>query len=815
MKNIKLTKWSLTYKNKKIPASVPGDITIDLFNAGLISDPYVAENYKKSEWVGHTDFIYQCDFEVTAAMLKTDCVNVVFKGIDLFADIFINDKKIGKTKNAFLKYSFPIKKYLKAGKNKIEVKMSSTLNAMDKIDTTGYSAIFNLPRIFVRKPQCHFGWDWAPKICAYGLIDDVYLEFKNKYQINDVNVIADDKGNTIFKVELNFDHKDLFGPNYEVLKKGEPAKDDKVVYYISKEPFGNDYEKYEVPMMGKKNYLAIKRKAKLWWPNGYGEQPLYNYIVELSRDGKVVDRKEGRFAYRSVEIKEEPKDNNIIGLDFYINGKKIFLKGSNWIPPECFTGVMKDSKYRQLIELAKDMNANILRVWGGGAYEKDVFFDICDELGILVWQDVTLACADVPEENVEFKENLLEEVEYQVKRLRNHPSLIYWCGGNEKTGSCGNCATHGDFLVNCILYGVIKNLDPTRPYHKQSPYSYTDIGNDTSTGDSHYNCFENAAIEGFENYREHVASRVVPFIGESAAMGPSSVETLKKIFPKEKLWPINDMWADRFMSNPYCALPEDFAKREMKYATKLFGEVNCLEDFVMKAMCAQAEGLRAEAEYSRAHEKTCGAFLNWMFNDIWPSGTWSVLDYYLEPKHAYYQLRKSFAPILVSFYQDNKKMTHLFVNNQTLNTFQTTITYGVKTYDGKVIFKNKAKAAASLNKNFDAILKVNEIPENCYLFAKYLKDGKEETVIYSPNMYRNIKAKNDFTYEVERKSDYHIYLKIHANEFTKSLFIHFKNNFKYLYSDNYLDLEKGQFAIVEIKSNAKINEDQILIDTLK
>ena len=241
---------------------------------------------------------------------------------------------------------------VKVGENELRVEMKSTLNTMDTYDCKDYSSIFNVPRIFVRKPQCHFGWDWAPKICAYGIIDEVSIEYKNRFEIINNKVVADAKGNLRFETLLNYDNKDLKGPKDEVLKKGEPMKDDKLVYYVSKTPFGSDYERYEIAMMGRKNYLAIKNeKPELWWPNGYGKQPLYNYKIELVRDGVVQDAYQGRFAFRSVEVLEESLENNLVGMDFYINGKKIFLKGSNWVPPECFTGVMSDQKYKDLIKI--------------------------------------------------------------------------------------------------------------------------------------------------------------------------------------------------------------------------------------------------------------------------------------------------------------------------------------------------------------------------------------------------------------------------------------------------------------------------------
>lgn len=795
-----LKNWNLTLKGRKVPAEVPGDVMIDAYKAGMIEDPYIRENYKDAAWIGREDFVYETLFDVSEEAFAKGSQTLVFKGIDLFADIYLNGVLLGSTKNAFLEYRFDAKASLKQKSNVLRVFMHSTLNEADKIDTAGYSATFNLPRIFLRKPQCHFGWDWAPKICAYGIIDDVTLESAETYQISDVHIKADDQGRLNFFVETNYSNNDLLAPDGSIIKKGAEKDDDRLVFEISKTPFKEDFFKAEIALSGKKNFYGTRLESfKKWWPTGYGEQPLYPYRVSLFRGGKKLDERKGYFAFRKVELLEESKGDGLLGMDMLINGKKIFLKGSNWVPPECFSGTMKDEKYVKLIRLAKKMNLNILRVWGGGAYEKDIFFELCDKEGILVWQDICFACADIPDDHPDFVSNVVEEVTYQVKRLRNHPSLVYWCGGNEKTGCYGNLISHGDFLVNCILYGVVYSLDDTRPYRRQSPHSYNDIGNDWHSGDSHHNCLEPALERGMKDYRAQNAEKLVPFISECAALGPSSYETLHKIFGDEHMWPMDEMWNDRFMENPYAAVCLDFPHRELFYATELYGKPSGVKDFIKKAMLAHAEALTTEAEYSRAHRDVCGAFLNWMFNDIWPSGTWALLDYYLEPKEAYYALSRSYAPRLVSFYQDKEGATHLFVDNSTSEEDEATIVYGAKRIDGAALFEKEMKAKLSPSKLCDLTLPKLDLGLDVYLYA-YSKDGKYKKTLYSPFNWRGAEFENKFDYRLEIEDDRHAKLIVSAKSFVKSLFIRFPENCGYVYSDNYLNLEAGDEAIVSIES---------------
>lgn len=793
--------WTLVGRKWQIPASVPGDITIEFYKAGIVSDPYIQENYKDSEWVGREDFTYQTRFDLTKEELSKPCHELVFESVDLYSEIYLNGELLGKTENAFLEYRFDVSKIVLPKGNVLEVKMSSTLNAMDKFDTTGYFVIFNQARIFLRKPQCHFGWDWAPKICAYGIAGNVYFESKEPYQIADVSYKSDDRGHLSFFFETNYSTKAVVDPDGNVLKPGVPKENDRFLVKLSKSPYKEDYETYEVPSMGKKTFFAVNfENFEKWWPSGYGAQPLYNYVIELYRGERKIDEKKGVFAFRTVSVLEEGKSNGTLGFDFLINGKKIFLKGSNWVPPECFTGTMTDEKYRDMIALARDMNVNILRVWGGGSYEKDIFYDLCDRYGIMVWQDICLACADIPEDDKAFVANLLKEVEFQVKRLRNHPSLIYWCGGNEKTGTYGNLITHGDFLVNCLLYGVIYNLDDSRPYRRQSPHSHTDVGNDWTSGDTHHGSLEPALQRGMKDYRAQVAEKIVPFTSECAVLGPSSEETMAKIFGKDHLWPMDEMWKDRLMDNPYAAVLMDFPHRELYYAESLYGKVEGFSDFIKKGMLAHAEAIRVESDFVRAHRSVCGAFLNWMYDDIWPSGTWAIVDYYLEPKEAYYALRRSYAPHLASFYQDERGFTHFFFDNSTLTPFNGTIKVGARKLDGSLSFEEEITVKDALEKVYDVALKKKDFAPDEYLFATYMENGKETKTLYSPSMWSNLFYENRFHYELQIESKTKAKLIVCADSFVKSLYIHFKENNKYLFSDNYLDMEKGDVREIEIVS---------------
>ena len=811
MERVNVQNWQLEYNGKKIPAQVPGDITIDLFNAGIIQNPYYGMNYVENTWVARTDFTYETKLNITEEIFNQPSIEIIFDGIDVYSDIYVNGKLIGSTENMFLQYRFDIKKYLTIGENTLNVCMRATLNIMDTLDTTGYVGVFNVKRLLVRKAQCHFGWDWAPKICAYGIWQNVYLEYGSKCKMDSVYAVPDDEGNITFVTELNYNiHASYEVDGSEVEGSYVKTENDTLHYYVSKTPFGDDYEKKSFPVSGKKNLACFSVKdAQLWWPVGYGDQPLYNYKVELERGGQIVDTQSGRIGFRTVKLVEQPKGDQFVGYEIHINGKLIFAKGANWVPIECFTGVVEDEKYDRLTDLAVQSNCNMLRVWGGGFYEKDVFFDLCDEKGILVWQDVMLACGDIPEDNPAWVSNILSEVEYQVKRLRNHASLVYWCGGNEKTGAYGRCITKGDFFVNVLLRGTILNLDRTRPYATQSPCSYTDVGNDIQSGECHYCHFESFLRRSLREYRQMVTKGRVPFISEAGFMGPNTVEANKRIYPEDKLWPMNELWNDRLMMNPYSPIPTTFAEKQMQYAGK-YGEVKNLEDFTAKAMLMHAEGIHLEAEFARIGKELTSGWMTWMFSDIWPSGTWSVTDYWCEPKQAFYQMKRSLRPRLVTFAQNKEGITELCVVNDTCKPFATTIRFGLKTIQGETIWADSVDVNID-EEVFRKAVDVDNQRAGVYLFAEYEDEGEMVKTLYSPILWSEVAFESDYDVGVKKISEKEAQITIMAKVFAKSVFISFQDNYKYTFSDNYLDIEAGDSVTITVTADEAIDFDTMVI----
>ena len=782
--------WKLNFQDKTIAAAVPGDITLDIYNAGLIENPYFGINHRGQRWITESDFVYENIFDVSADILGSDEVLLEFDGIDTFADIYLNGKHLGYTDNMFYKFTYSVKDILKQKGNELKVKMYSVFKKMDEIDDRGFFGVFNVKRLFIRKAQCHFGWDWAPDMPGYGIWGDVRIKGVNKFRIEDTRYKAYNDGTLTIFTHLNF---------YPTRQKSG-AIEGKLRYTVSLTPDKDGEVKIlETPLDYKNNFINLKiDNPELWWPSGLGAQPLYNYKVELIVGDKVVDEITCRYAFRTVELIEAPQGERSMGYKIRINGRETFIKGSNWVPIECFTGAVRDEKYENVIQKAVDANMNMLRVWGGGIYEKDIFYDLCDEKGIMVWQDLAFACSDIPDDDEKFTQNVRREVEYQVKRLRNHPSLVYWCGGNEKTGTYGLGIIHGDYFVDVILRGLVLNLDDTRPFSRQSPCSLTDVGNDKTSGESHAGSFELALEKGIENYAELVSKTDVSFISENAIMGPTTVESLRKIFPENKLWPINEYWDDRLMDNPYAAIRMSFAKREEYYADTLYGKSDNVEQFVAKAMTVHAEAIRTELEFARANKATCGGYMNWMYSEIWPSSTWAIIDYFCEPKQAYYQMKRSNAPILFTFVLRADGKTHLVIINDTTKKVFGNLTYGVKSLDGEVLCAYPLAFSVEDNGIFDIETPLTADRENSYFFIDADAAEQKFTRAYSQKMWRDCSfKKGGYTYTVE-KEEGGLKVTISATTFVKGLTLSIPDNYKYAYTDNYFDLEAGEQKTVLI-----------------
>lgn len=799
MKKLKLNNWTL--RGDKIalfPVCVPGDVTDELYKAGLIEDPLFGQNAENTKWIAEKDWTYESVFDVPQEILSKERIRLCFDGIDTLSEISLNGVKLGETDNMFLRYAFDVRSLLKSEGNVLTVKiLSATKYIREKNDGGNYRALFTQDRIWIRKAQCHWGWDWAPNLPGIGIWLPVYIEADDGQIIDNVKVDTYLTGDVRFAVTLHNKGSHLFqNENKEFtlrLMVGDIQK--------------------EVPVSATIEILNVKiEKPKLWFPSGYGEQNLYGYTVELLKNGEVVSVKKGKFGIREIKLDESPIGDNRSAFALIVNGRKIFAKGSNWVPCSPMTGTIEKETYRKLLTAAKESNFNILRVWGGGIYEKEEFYELCDELGIMVWQDFMFACSAVPAMLEGIEENFLREAEYQIKRLRNHPSIALWCGGNEYMPHiAGKYYETGNYLVRVILRGLCSELDRGRIYIHNSPYGLDDDEWRLMTGDGHVSCMDEAINRNdFDGYRKYIAHNPTQFASESAHLGPTRLRSLRKFIPEEEIRAIGgETWEYHFVKNPYAPSGETFLLKEKKYAEGFFGKFDCVEDFVKKAMLAHAELLTSEIEFARSNSN-CRGFMNWMYNDIWGCGTWSVIDCYFEKKPAMYAMKRAFAPVYICFTQDNDG-TYINLLNDTEEIVSGKVVCRAKTLDGELV----AEASGTLRAEKDGGDRfLMDLKGGDYWTAEVsLKNGKQLKTIYFPSLWKDKNFESELQYEIIKLSEKECEIKIKADKFARTVFIDTSDNVGVEYSDNFFDMEKGDEITVTIKSERPLCAEDVTVKT--
>ena len=566
-----------------------------------------------------------------------------------------------------------------------------------------------------------------------------------------------------------------------------------------------------------KMLLSITRcPPRLWWTHDLGDPFLYDFKVTLRKGKEVLDVKEERVGIRSLTLDQspDPEERGRALFRFVLNGVPIFAKGANWIPADSFVGAIPDDQYQRLLSMARDANMNMLRVWGGGIYEHDIFYGICDQLGILIWQDFMFACAMYPENDQSFIANVEAEARYQVRRLRSHPALALWCGNNENewlhdrnNPDHPEQAVPGALYYDQILPAAVKELDGCTPYWISSPYGGNDY-NSMEDGDRHNwwvwhggppRRFGDPVItdrspEGV-SYR-HYAEDSGRFISEFGMHAAPVFETLRRVIPEDQRYHHSPAMDHHNKDNP-----KNKGDNLMQTVTGLPAN---LDEYIDFSMIAQAEGLKFGIEHFRRRKPHCSGTLFWQLNDCWPVLSWSLIDYYGFGKAGYYYAARVYAPVLASFKEEADGGVSLWITNDSLTEFEDSISVRLVNFNGEVIWDQPFKieiptnlsrqlihwSASELGPAPDRYLAVRsaagKFPANRHFFTA-IKD-LQRTVTPPQVTYRQI---NDHEVEVDLSASVYVYFfhLTHPSEFTH-------------YSDNYFDLEPAETRTIRV-SNAR------------
>lgn len=632
-----------------LPASVPGTVHQTLVDAGRIPDPFIGRNELDVQWVGERDWLYRCEFEVPADILGANIQTLCFDGLDTFATVWLNGEQILVSDNMFVPHRVPVTHLLREKHNELHIVFESALRrGEEREEEYGVSHVWNgdASRVYVRKAQYHYGWDWGPTLLTAGPWREIRLE---AYDARIVHLhcppeVAADLSHVVLPVEVVVDDLTANATDLALYLTLHDPKDEQIATRRVSVRAGTAQHTFQVDA------------PQLWWPQGYGEQALYRLTATLIRkdDESELDRQTHRLGLRRLRLVQDPlTDEPGSSFVFEINNTPVFCGGANWIPADSFTPRVTPEHYRKLLELAVDANMTMVRIWGGGIYEEDIFYDICDELGLLVWQDFMFACGLYPAYE-EFRASVRAEAEAVVRRLRHHPSLALWCGNNEDymlADSIGRYdpTVEDDLAASSfparaiyerLLPEVCAELDPTTPYWPGSPYAGRNP-NDGTVGDRHTWDVWHGQMAPYQEY-PRLGGRFVSEFGMQALPDLATIEVFTE--PAER-YP-----QSRTMDHHNKA--EGGPRRLAAYVIDNVRVPADLEGVIYATQFVQAEALGAAIRGWRrqfagpGNYETSGALI-WQLNDCWPVTSWAIIDHALRPKPAYYVVKRELAPIAV------------------------------------------------------------------------------------------------------------------------------------------------------------------------
>lgn len=669
-----INNWEFQHNKNWLEASVPGNNFYDLLYHQIIPDPFYGNNEDSIKWVADRDWVYKSTFSVKKDLLSFQNHEIIFNGLDTYSEVFLNDSLILNADNMFRKWVVPINNLLKK-QNTLIIKFHNTSSREIKKEIDlGYK----LPggkKVHTRKAGFHYGWDWGPKIPVSGIWKPVEIISYNNAIIKDLYIeqkeVFDSVANFKINLELN------------VVKSGEYLLEVNNTKYIKQLIKGVQNIDLDFNIL----------KPKLWWPNGYGKQPLYDINVTLIKNKKIISTKKKKIGIRTVKLITSADST---GKNFYfeINGEAIFMKGANYIPQDNLQNRVTTKKYKTLLDQVIKSNMNMLRVWGGGIYENEVFYNLCDSLGVLVWQDFMFACAMYPD-NKSFIENIRLEAIDNVKRLRNHTSIILWCGNNEIAEAWQNWGWQSSFsekeikkiyrgyemIFNKTLPEVVGELT-NLPYWESSPQLGRGDSNHNNEGDVHYWGVWHDA-QPFSTFEEEIPR----FMSEFGFQSFPQISTIKS-FSEEKDWLLDSEIMLSHQKHPRGnSLIQEYMNRE-------YNQPKDFKKFVYASQILQAEGMRIGLEAHRRSQPYCMGTLYWQLNDCWPVASWSSIDYYGNWKALNYVVRDVFAPIGLSITKNENEKFSIWIMSDKRTDINDTLIINSYNLKGK---KTNSKSIGIVN----------------------------------------------------------------------------------------------------------------------
>ncbi len=669
-----------------LPAKVPGSVHTDLLALGRIPDPFTGDNEKRLQWVAESEWSYRQTFACSEELLSEEKVMLVCEGLDTLATVELNGQELGKTDNMFRRYAWDVKHLLHHSMNELTITFASAVRYIATRNSaremvSPYHSIPGGP--YIRKAPCQFGWDWGPKLPPIGIWKDICLEGYHEARFSEVHLQQkhDDKQVSVGlrmsieqwgKAQLNVGAR-ITSPHGQVMEKSATI-------------YPADQAIIEIPIPN----------PELWWPNGYGAQPLYQVDVSLLRDidqnTELLDQKSYQVGLRTLELRQQ-EDQWGRSFEFVVNGVRIFAKGANWIPADTFPTRISAESLEALIRYAAETHQNMLRVWGGGTYESELFYDLCDRYGILVWQEFIFSCSTYPLDDPAFIDNVHQEVIENIRRIRHRTSLALWCGNNEMEWGWVDWSwnfpqyqdlksTYNQFFHHTLKEWCLEQ-DPDHAYWPSSPSSDTPFQdpNGQRQGDAHYWDVWHGG-KPFSAYRNQYPR----FMSEFGFQALPPLATIRT-YAEPADWNMTSYIMEQHQKN---ANGNSMMLRQM---LDMFRLPNDFDSLVYLSMVLQAQGIRYGVEHWRRHNDRVAGILYWQLNDCWPVASWSSLDYFGRWKALHYAARHFFAPVLLSI-EDKPPVMSVHITNDLLEAWEGIVSWSLETLDHVVLVAGTAPAKA-------------------------------------------------------------------------------------------------------------------------
>ena len=789
--------WVFKSKNGStwLSATIPGNVFTDLLDHQLIDDPFIKTNEENVQWVSDSSCTYKTNFKVDKSVLQKKYITLNFKGLDTYSKVYLNDSLILSSNNAFREYSASVQSILE-DENELILLFENTsfFEEREKKKLT-----YELPeggRIFTRKAQFQYGWDWGPKLNTSGIWKDVYMKAWDDIRFSNVFT----KLNSLTKEKAKLTNQLTI-----VSDKDQPVT-------IKTTINGASYDTSLLVKKGTDTYsfpLDIQN-PKLWWPHNLGVPYLYDLSFDIIYNRSILDSKKIKYGVRTIELVSE-KDS--IGESFYfkVNDVPVYAKGANYIPQNSFQNKVTDQHYEKLLNDVVDANMNMLRVWGGGIYENDIFYDLCDEKGILVWQDFMFACAMYPGDN-DFLENAKQEATQQVKRLRNHASIALWAGNNENSEGwhrwgwqSGRSETEKKEIWNnylkvfdSILPKTVKEFSQTS-YWESSPKYGRGNPKYKTEGDAHDWWVWHDGYP-FEHFEENVPR----FMSEFGFQSFPSYEAINYLNQKDSV----DIDTDAIKSHQKHVrgfeLMDTYMKRD-------YPVPNSDEDYVYVSQLVQAKGITMAIEAHRRAKPYNMGSLFWQLNDCWPAVSWSSIDYFGNWKALHYKAKRAFEDILVSTKMNQNNISVHLINDLPLYV-KDSLRLKIIDFEGKELWFQEEPIYVTENSN--QIVNKISLSELDIDLNKSVLITSSRTIKATYHYFKKPKElnllKSKIDYDV-KKVEGGFLIKLQAKFLQKDVFLTTKNEGHF--SDNFFDLMPNTAEAIFFKTEAK-SLDKLTIKSL-